>query len=240
MTTHPIPYVIRRTRRRSIALKIDPSGTVTVLAPRWVLGYFVEAFVRQRTEWIRKTLAHFEALRTLHPPKKFVEGEIFAVWGKEYPLEIVRRATGQTVTFELLNGRLQMAIPQDHPYATDVGAQHAVPLLRTWHALQTDQRLRDSVPSWAERMAVAPGRIKVVNQRRRWASCSRDGNLRFNWRLSMMPPAILEYVIVHELAHLKAHDHSKRFWSVVQLALPDFKIHRTWLRKNGIHFDYLN
>jgi len=86
---------------------------------------------------------------------------------------------------------------------------------------------------WAALMGVTFGRVTVRDQRTRWASCSREGNLSFNWRLTLAPPETLDYVVVHELAHRLEMNHSRRFWAHVEKHFPDHRVHRRWLRKNG-------
>jgi hypothetical protein len=94
-------------------------------------------------------------------------------------------------------------------------------------------RILDRVAYWSERMDARYRRVFVKDQRTRWGSCSVDRNLNFNWRLTMAQPEILDYVVVHELAHLTEMNHSKRFWAIVERWCPDHKVHRRWLRKNG-------
>jgi predicted metal-dependent hydrolase len=92
------------------------------------------------------------------------------------------------------------------------------------------------VPRVAERasaMGVTYGRIAIRDQRTRWGSCSRAGNLNFNWRLILAPPAVLDYVVVHELAHRIELNHSARFWQIVARHCPDYATHRAWLRAHG-------
>jgi predicted metal-dependent hydrolase len=86
---------------------------------------------------------------------------------------------------------------------------------------------------YAKQMDTDYGRITVREQKTRWGSCSSKGNLNFNWKLMMMPEPIIDYVVIHELAHRKHMDHSKNFWLEVEKVLPDYRIKRDWLRKNG-------
>ena len=81
-------------------------------------------------------------------------------------------------------------------------------------------------------MGVTPKTVKVANQKRRWGSCSARGALRFSWRMARLPEDVFDYIVVHELAHLKQMNHSPRFWSVVESVCPNHKSHRRWLRKN--------
>lgn len=86
---------------------------------------------------------------------------------------------------------------------------------------------------YAEIMGVDYNRISIRDQKTRWGSCSAKGNLNFNWKLSLMPPEILDYVVVHELAHRREMNHSARFWSQVEQVLPDYKERRRWLKEHG-------
>lgn len=89
------------------------------------------------------------------------------------------------------------------------------------------------VAYYAKLMGVDYGRITVRNQKTRWGSCSSDGNLNFNCLLSAVPPDVLDYVVVHELAHRKEMNHSKKFWAIVEAQIPDYRIKRKWLKENG-------
>ena len=89
---------------------------------------------------------------------------------------------------------------------------------------------------FAERMGVSYGTVTVREQKTRWGSCSAKGNLNFNWKLALMPEEILDYLVVHELAHRVEMNHSPAFWAVVAEEIPDYKTRREWLRQNGAKF----
>ena len=92
---------------------------------------------------------------------------------------------------------------------------------------------QERVSHWGGRMGLAAARIRVKDQRSLWGSCSPSGTLNFNWRLTLAPPEVLDYVVIHELAHLKEMNHSRRFWAVVSEFCPEHKARRRWLRENG-------
>ena len=94
-------------------------------------------------------------------------------------------------------------------------------------------RFHERASHWAPRLGVTFGKVSVKDQKSLWGSCSRAGNLNFSWRLTLAPPAVLDYVVVHELAHRLEMNHSRRFWAHVERICPDYKVHRKWLRKNG-------
>lgn len=91
----------------------------------------------------------------------------------------------------------------------------------------------DKVKYYAEIMGVTYGRITIRNQKTRWGSCSSKGNLNFNCLLMLMPDKVLDYVVVHELCHLKQMNHSKKFWKEVERYMPDYKNYKKWLNENG-------
>ena len=95
------------------------------------------------------------------------------------------------------------------------------------------QKIVDRVRFYQKKMGVTVGRVAIRNQKTRWGSCSSAGNLNFNWRLVLMPPEILDYVVVHELCHRKEMNHSRAFYNVVASVLPDYKVQEKWLKENG-------
>ena len=104
--------------------------------------------------------------------------------------------------------------------------------VREWYLKKAWEQLTASSQRWSAAMELKYRNIRVKDQKSLWGSCTSDGDLNFNWRLILAPPPILEYVVVHELAHLRELNHSKRFWSVVAAWCPDYEQRRSWLRKN--------
>lgn len=107
--------------------------------------------------------------------------------------------------------------------------------LRAWYAEQARQVFSGRVAHWAERMGLA-GRVRKVfikDQRTLWGSCSRAGNLNFNWRVVQAPAEVVDYLVIHELAHLREMNHSRRFWAHVAEHCPGYKLHRRWLREQA-------
>ncbi len=97
-------------------------------------------------------------------------------------------------------------------------------------------RLQERVSHFGARMGLTPGPVALKEWKRRWGECHPDGTLKFNWRLIMCPPAVIDYVVVHELAHLKVPGHNPRFWGQVAKVLPDYAARRRWLNREGAPF----
>ena len=102
-----------------------------------------------------------------------------------------------------------------------------------WYRQRAAQKLPDRVDRIADLLGVRPKEILIRDQRKRWASCAPDGTLRFNWRVIMAAPALIDYLVAHELAHLKVRGHSSDYWAVVSQAIPDYQRRRERLRELG-------
>ena len=109
------------------------------------------------------------------------------------------------------------------------------PALEAQYRKEARRRITERAAYFAEKMGVDYGRIAIKAAKTRWGSCSAQGNLNFHWKLILMPPAILDYVVVHELAHRIEMNHSPRFWAQVERILPDYRERRRWLKENGGH-----
>ncbi len=93
--------------------------------------------------------------------------------------------------------------------------------------------LQSAIDCWSHQMNLFPKKVSLRDQKTKWGSCSARGSVTFNWRLVMAPPKVLEYVVIHELAHLQELNHSPRFWALVEEHCPLWKSHKIWLRQNG-------
>jgi hypothetical protein len=207
---------IIRSRRKTISLSVSADATLMVRAPRWVTLDYIENLVFKKRFWIFKKQRQVLA-RGVAGPKEFVEGEEFFYLGKRYKLKI----------FD--GGRIRLA---DELYFPEKYLANARTMMMDWYK----ERTREIVAERAKVFSQATGwkykSISVTGATRRWGSCSHKDSVNFSWRLVMVPPKIIDYVVVHELAHIPEKNHSARFWSKVQAIMPDYKARRKWLREN--------
>ncbi len=221
-----IHYELKRTRRRSLALRISPDGFVVVSAPRFALGLWIDRFIRQQADWIMKHLQRFAERSREAPPKEFVTNDRFYLDGRDLTLEVSDETTAGCA---LEGNRLRVsAAPQGKDRPLEVRRS-----LEKWYWNQTEERITAAIERFSALLGVSPQRVIVARQKARWGSCSTRAELRFNWRLSMLPPEIVDAVVVHELAHIRVHNHSSHFWAVVASVMPDYRLRRAWLRKNA-------
>ena len=222
-----ITYEIRVSpHRRTIAVKVEPNGEVTVLAPRFSFSSTIKRFVAQQAQWIadtrRKVLEH----ASRHPRQEYRQGEPFLFLGREVILHVHETGIRRYRPGTFLRGRLSIKVPQ----ATRESIKRVV--LLTYEAA-TLRLITRFVQRYAKTLGVRPASIKISGARGRWGSCSRGSRLRFNWRLAMAPLGVIEYLAVHEVCHIKVNGHSKRFWNAVDGLMPGYRVQRKWLRDNG-------
>ena len=216
---------IIRTRRKTIALIIQPDGQLIVRAPLRASAAAIRTLVAQKASWIITKQRLAKSTYSPVEPKRYVRGEGFWYLGSIYPLEIVNAARPSLT----LDGTFRLA-------------KTALPKARLvfehWYKQQALDILTQSVQRQASQNGFHYASIRITSARTRWGSCSPRGTLSFTWRLIMAPLPVINYVVVHELVHLLVKNHSKEFWAKVRSLLPDYKQRRLWLKENG-HSLYL-
>jgi len=215
-----IAYRIRRSpRARRLALRVGADIGVEVVLPEKSAGRNVERFLRQNLRWI---VRHQEALarRT-----SLEHGMRLRVLGREVALA-VEDAPGPGAVAALQGAQLLVRAGGDDRALV----QGLVRRVLTSVAREAIPRRVAEIDA---QHGLRPSAVCVRNQRTRWGSCSRRGTLSFNWRLVLLPPFVMDYLIVHELAHLREMNHSARFWALVGRMDPAFREAERWLRANG-------
>jgi hypothetical protein len=172
--------------------------------------------MNDKAAWIQSRLAQIQRAAALIPQYTYNEGELHPYLGQQQPLHF----TKTTAEAEAIN------LPQS-------SRGHAREALAAWYQAEAARVIPDIVRRLSERTGLRPTRVRLSGARTRWGSCSSKGTVSLAWRLILAPTNIIEYVIIHELVHLKVPNHSSRFWDGVQAYLPDFKARRAWLRKNA-------
>jgi len=211
---------IIRTKRRSIAFIIERDGSLVVRAPLQATDETIRNLVESKADWIRVTQEKARKLGPAPVRKKFVDGEEFYYLGQAYRLEIVK---GRKTVLHL-DGSFKMS-PATRPKARLA--------FEAWYKKQAKAIIPGRVSRLAAQYGFEYQRIRITSARTRWGSCSSRGTLSFTWRLVMASEATIDYVIVHELVHLRIPNHSKEFWRQVGLIMPDYKEKRLWLKKNA-------
>jgi hypothetical protein len=212
---------IIRSKRKTISLEVKPDGRLVVRAPTFATKAHIQAVVDQKANWVKKTrsrlVKQFQDLK----PKTFQPGEKFWYLGQKYTLR--------------LTNRQRPLLDLDGTFSLSTEAQNrAKAVFIAWYREETRQITYDLIHTYAQRYGFKVKQIRITSARTRWGSCSSKNSLNFTYRLCMAPLDVIEYVVVHELVHLKVHNHSRDFWQTVEAILPNYQKQRAWLKKNGV------
>ena len=219
-----IEYTLIQSSRQDVLLQALPQAGIRVYAPKYMGLRAVDDLVRQRAEELTRMQqsveARLEADRRAHP---VVDGSPILIEGRRC---VLRLHKGPRRTGKLVGEEYHLTLPEPD---SDPAVRAAIRATLSSMALR---RIRERLEYYIPRVGRKPGRITIREQKSRWGSCSRKGNLNFNWKLIMAPPQALDYVVVHELCHLHEFNHSSRFWSLVADQLPDYEVWKKWLKEH--------
>ena len=187
----------------------------------------IDKFIREKEGWLWRKIRENGERQKAIKEKKYASGEIFFFLGKPYPLKIEAAAPGCD-KLAFLCGQFVLASDK---------VSQGRELFVDWYRESAQEYIRARVDHFSGALKLIPRDIKISNARSRWGSCSQDNNLYFSWRLIMAPCPVIDYVVVHEFAHMREKNHSARFWDLVGNTITDYKKHRSWLRDNGHTLD---
>ena len=223
-----IQFDIRRSqrRRKTVQITVDRDG-VHVAAPARTSDRKVRTMVQERAAWISKQQA---ALRAT-PELRFADGETIAYLGRQVPM-VFDRTHARRITVRFDGSGFRVSLPTDLP--TPEHDEKIRIAIIDWYRDRASEHLPTVVDRWWPKFGRGgTPRILIRNQRRRWGSCAANGTLRFNWRVMLLDGALIDYIVVHELAHLTHMNHSKAFWDLVCRTIPDAQDRRKRLRETS-------
>ena len=221
---------IIKSKRKSITIAIQPDGNLLVKAPVLMSDSEILKWVKTKTAWIIRQREIAVAWREMNPPKQYVTGEKFLYLGQEFELE-VRISAGRAGLVGISEDKIVL-------FAKMGEREEVEHILSNWYKNQAKYTISKRVHFYAKQMGESFGRITIKSQKKRWGSCSSARNLNFNWRLIMAPQEVMDYVVVHELCHLRQMNHRDAFWREVEMVLPNYKVHKKWLERNGELLNY--
>ncbi len=213
-------HQIIRSKRKTLSIEIKPDGRLIVRAPQAASDAHIRSMVAAKADWIRKTRARLARQYPNLKPKTFTPGEKFWFLGEQYPLTLTDR---QRPPLDLEGSFLLSRAAQDR----------AKEIFIEWYREETRAITQRLIKGYTKQYGFRVRQVRITSARTRWGSCSSKHTLNFTYRLCMAPLPIIEYVVIHELVHLKIHNHSQAFWKAVAELDPDFQAHRAWLKRNG-------
>lgn len=232
-----IPYTLKRShkRKRTVALSIAPDLSVRVVAPLDTPLKVIEEIIKKRSSWLFQKIADMHEFRFSRRPREFISGETVSFLGKQYLLRVTKddsAGNGCLIRDNLLLVNIENIQLTDEDLRQEVRFEIVL-----WYKKQAKKKLADRIIYWSKKLEMKPRSLILSNQKRRWGSCDSKNNIRLNWRIVMAPLTIIDYVVVHELCHIKYKDHSHKFWQLVASAMPDYEARTVLLHKNGSDYE---
>lgn len=225
----PFPVIERsHASARHIRISVNATGEVLLTIPRRATKADARAFLASRVEWVQAQLVKLRSAspRATSRAMAWDGSDVLPLRGVELPLRWMRASVA----------RPQVRIAETGIEVFAAGNTRAELLTRVLKlALMREARLEaeDVLNREAHRLGLQWRTLRIADTRAQWGSCTRDGTVSLSWRLLLAPPEVFRYVVIHELCHLPHPDHSPRFWGLVVQQMPDYLLHRDWLKRNG-------
>jgi predicted metal-dependent hydrolase len=224
-----ITYTVNRSKKRNktISLQIRNETEVIICAPHFTDDEEINRFVEEKQAWINKAIRKHREYSLKNTAKEYNSGEHFLYLGQSYPLEVFFEPFENAGVFFWKNCFYLNAQGNK-----DLKKHYFI----SWYKKKAHDFIHERVDFFSRMLKLQPENIRITSAESRWGSCSGDNHLAFSFRLIMAPPDVIDYVIVHELAHIKEKNHSPRFWRRVEAAMPEYGKHRRWLKDNHHKF----
>jgi predicted metal-dependent hydrolase len=228
--TSQIDYEVKySSRRKNMSIAVHPNKKVEVLAPADLSQEEIQGALKRKAGWVKERLDWFEQMNQLAVNREYVSGETFLYLGRQYRLKI--QYGTKRIPVKLRGKFFEVTLLQSMPVQ-----DRRETVRRTmwrWYRAHAQEKIGVIIDRYSERLRIEPPQFRVKYQAKRWGSCSQDGVLNINLRVIMAPLSQIEYVVAHELCHLKHKDHSASFWELLHLILPNYEVRKENLRRDG-------
>ncbi len=230
-----ITYTIeRRKRAKTVAITVTPDSEVVVLAPHHMTIQAIKEMVQKKARWIIEKKKYFLSLVEKFPVKEYVSGEQLLFLGRTYRLKVVEETCIDTEKPQIIGRRIYIAV---NKYLETKEKQEIIrEKLVKWYFSSAREKIEQRVNRHKKQLGVYPTGIIIKDQKKRWGSCSKNGTLRFNWKTVMAPISVIDYVVVHEMCHLKIKNHSPSYWKLLASVLLNYRKQIDWLKNNAASF----
>lgn len=226
-----LPFTLHRTnRQKTVSIAVDPRDGVHVKAPASVARDRVDDIVRRKAPWILERIARSADLPPPPSPREFVSGETFLYLGRQHRLRVVVADGEEGV--RLAHGRFVVTVKPNS------GPRRVRSLLVRWFRDRAEGRIPAVAARWAARMGLGEVRVLIRDQKQRWGSCDAAGVVRINWRVVQAAPGLIEYVVAHELTHVRHPSHTAAFWATLGRWIPEYERLRHGLRVIGVRMTW--
>lgn len=226
-----IYYSLYRQERKDVRIVIDLVNGVVVYTPKKTPDEKIHNLLSSKTRWIYNKIQELGEVKINVAPKEFVSGEKLPYLGRQYRLKVHREAVDQS-SFGFKQGRFIATVPSNwgQEKVQDILEESLI----EWYRKHGLKKIKERTAYYEHLLGVNAKAIQLRTQHKRWGTCTPEGNIYLNWRIVMAPVQVIDYIIVHELAHLRIPEHNQEFWNLVKSILPHYEEDKEWLRIHGM------
>lgn len=224
MKYQDIDFNLQRNKRKTVSIYVEPNGDINVLAPEKISEDDLNQVIEKKRYWIYKSLSELELLNETKVDREIKNGEGFLYLGKNYKLKILKHLKNP------------LTLRQGRFYLDKDSSDRAKEFFKEFYKNKGKIYILARIKYFKNKLGVNPPQLRIMELGNRWGSCS-DKYINFHWKIMMAPTKIVDYVIVHELAHLIEINHTNNFWELVESIIPDYMERKNWLKINGAYLD---
>jgi predicted metal-dependent hydrolase len=216
-------------KRKNATLAVYPLSEVEIRVPVNLEKVDIRKLVKRKADWVLKKIIWFNELAQLDGRKEYINGETYLYMGRQYKLKIIRGHNRAVA--KILGKQLQVNLPIK--ISEGDGKRTVKVAIWRWYRQQTEIKVADLIRKYSKKLGIVAPDFFIKNQYKRWGSCTSKNKLIFNFRLSMAPASQIEYVVGHELCHIKQKNHTKGYWKLLFSIMDDYAVRKEALRKDG-------
>ncbi len=222
----------KKSNVKNITIKVKHPNTVTIVSPKSVNNKFIHDLVVSKSRWILNKLNEFKNKESENPPILLVDGDKIPYLGNYYTLNVYKEKSILKCALIFKEDKFIAKVP----YNISSNDQYIKlrELLVNWYLTEGSKLIKERISIYSKKLSLYPESITLKEQKTSWGTCSSKGNIYINWKILLAPLDIIDYVLVHELCHLKHMNHSKEYWSLVSTIFPNYKEKRNYLKENSL------
>lgn len=226
-----IYYSLYKQERKDLRIVVDLVNGVVVYTPEKTPDDKIHALLSSKAKWIYDKIQELDEVKINVAPKEFVSGEKLPYLGRHYRLKVHREAVNQS-SFGFKQGRFIATVPSnwEQEKVQDTLEEGLV----EWYRVRGLKKVLERARYFEHLLGVESKSIQLRTQHKRWGTCTPEGNIYLNWRIVMAPVRVIDYIVVHELAHLRIPEHNQDFWNLVRSIVPHYEEDKEWLRIHGM------
>lgn len=222
MVISGVDIAVKKSKRKTVSIFVERDGSVSALVPSNLSDDEIATILKAKEYQIHRNLAQWLQLNERHVTREYVNGQSFLYLGRNYRLKLVDDKLGE------------LKFSKGYFLLSKSELSNAEQYFIDFYRNKLKEKIKPLIKRYKEQLGVSPNDVKVMELKNRWASCSAKGNINFHWKCAMAPMDVLQYIIVHELAHLIHLNHTTEFWNEVDKVLPKYEEQISWLKINGV------